>query len=126
MVAFSEPENRVNKSLGIQLENSITTGGTLGPVYIPRNSNSDNPSVGVSGFINFNSSKAPPTVPILGSIRTVSFCSVGNCMSDLIVNLSLATLRSYWRWSVREHQNQRYAYGHGALILLILLASPYR
>ena len=27
---------------------------------------------------------------------------------------------------VREHQNQKYAYGHGALILLILLASSYR
>lgn len=47
MVAFSEPENGVNESLGIQLENSTTTGGTLGPVYIPSNSSSDNPSVGL-------------------------------------------------------------------------------
>ena len=29
-------------------------------------------------------------------------------------------------WIVRKHQNQKYAYGHGALILLILLASSYR
>ena len=27
---------------------------------------------------------------------------------------------------VREHRNQKYAYGHGALIPLILLASSYR
>ena len=27
---------------------------------------------------------------------------------------------------LREAENQKYAYGHGALILLILLASPYR
>jgi hypothetical protein len=33
---------------------------------------------------------------------------------------------SYESWTVREHQNQKYAYGHGALILLILLAGSYR
>jgi len=33
---------------------------------------------------------------------------------------------SYERRTVREHQNQKYAYDHGALILLILLASFYR
>ena len=30
------------------------------------------------------------------------------------------------RRTVREHQNQKYAYGHGASILLILLAGSYR
>ena len=29
-------------------------------------------------------------------------------------------------WSVHEHQNQKYAYHHGALVLLILLAGSYR
>ena len=33
---------------------------------------------------------------------------------------------SYESWTVREHQNQKYAYGHGALILLILLVNSYR
>jgi len=37
--------------------------------------------------------------------------------------LSLPLVASYERWTVREHQNQKYAYNHGALILLILLAS---
>ena len=32
----------------------------------------------------------------------------------------------YERWTVRKHQNQKYAYDHGDLILLILLASSYQ
>lgn len=70
VVAFFKPENGVNGSLVIRLENSTTTGETLDPVYISNNSSSSNPRVGISGFINFNSS-AVLTVPILGSIRTI-------------------------------------------------------
>ena len=32
----------------------------------------------------------------------------------------------YERWTVREHQSRKYAYDHGALILLIPSASSYR
>ena len=42
------------------------------------------------------------------------------------VKVSLATVKSYESWTVRERQNQKYAYGHEALIPLILLASSYR
>lgn len=31
--------------------------------------------------------------------------------------LSLPLVASYERWTVHEHQNQKYAYNHGALIL---------
>ncbi|KAF2816962.1 glycogen debranching enzyme [Mytilinidion resinicola] len=71
VVAFFAPENGKNGTLGIQLQNSIVTGQTLNPVYLPsKNPSSDNPQVGISGIINFNSS-AILTVPILGSIRTI-------------------------------------------------------
>ena len=40
--------------------------------------------------------------------------------------LSLNPPASIWQMVRAEHQNQKYAYGHGALILLILLANPYR
>ena len=32
----------------------------------------------------------------------------------------------YESWTVREHQNQKYAFDHGALVLSIPLASSYR
>jgi len=69
VVAFFEPENGVNGSLTIKLENS-TTAQPLQSVYVSTTSTSDNPVVGVSGHIAFNSS-AVLTVPILGSIRTI-------------------------------------------------------
>ena len=40
--------------------------------------------------------------------------------------LSLPLVASNERRIVREYQNQKYAYGHGASIPLILLASSYR
>ncbi|KAF2503209.1 glycogen debranching enzyme [Lophium mytilinum] len=71
VVAFFEPEDGKNGTLGIQLQNSTATGQTLDPVYLPtKNASSENPQVGVSGIINFNTS-AILTVPILGSIRTI-------------------------------------------------------
>ncbi|KAF2183181.1 glycogen debranching enzyme [Zopfia rhizophila CBS 207.26] len=70
VVSFFKPENGENGTLGVQLENSTTTGEKLDPIYLPNNSDSGNPRVGVSGYINFNSS-AVLTVPILGSIRTI-------------------------------------------------------
>jgi hypothetical protein len=47
-------------------------------------------------------------------------------LEALLEALSLPLVVSYERRTVREHQNQKYAYGQGALILLILLASSYR
>ncbi|KAK4985240.1 hypothetical protein LTR50_006088 [Elasticomyces elasticus] len=68
VVAFFQPQNGVNGSLGIQVQNSSS--GALQPVYVPANSSSGNPFVGVSGMISFNTS-ATLTVAILGSIRTI-------------------------------------------------------
>ena len=44
----------------------------------------------------------------------------GPCSNTIPI---VATVTSYENWTVHEHQNQKYVYGHGALILLILLAS---
>ncbi|KAF2199515.1 glycogen debranching enzyme [Delitschia confertaspora ATCC 74209] len=75
IVSFFNAENGQNGTLSIKLENSTSTGETLDPIYIPRRSHYTgskdwDPIVGVSGYINFNSS-AVLTVPILGSIRTI-------------------------------------------------------
>lgn len=71
LVAFWAPENGVNGSLTIALENSTASasGGALEPYY---NSTSDNEyaQVGISGTININST-AVLSVAVLGSIRTV-------------------------------------------------------
>jgi len=72
VVAFFAPQNGVNGTLGIELVNTTSSDQPLSPVYDtdPSNSTSDNPRVGISTRINFNSS-AILTVPILGSIRTI-------------------------------------------------------
>jgi hypothetical protein len=68
IVAFLQPRNGVNGSLGIMLENSTTTGNALDPIN--EYSISANPAVGVSGNLKINSS-ATLAVAILGSIRTI-------------------------------------------------------
>ena len=72
LVVFWSPENGVNGSLTIGLENgtsSSTSSGALSPIY---NNISDNgsPQVGISGSIHINST-AVLSIAILGSIRTV-------------------------------------------------------
>jgi hypothetical protein len=71
VVAFFASQNGVNGTLGIVLLNG-TSDQPLSSVYEPidSTSGSDNPRVGISALINFNSS-AILTVPILGSIRTI-------------------------------------------------------
>ncbi|KAJ9637127.1 hypothetical protein H2199_007413 [Coniosporium tulheliwenetii] len=70
VVAFFEPQNGVNGSLTISLENSTTTGQPLAPVYSAPSSAAGNPLVGVQGYIRLNS-PAVLDVAILGSIRTI-------------------------------------------------------
>jgi hypothetical protein len=65
VVVFFAPQNGVNGSLAINVENSTNT---LLPIY--KNTDGDIPRVGVSGTIRFNSS-AVLSVAILGSIRTI-------------------------------------------------------
>ena len=67
-VGFFAPQNGINGTLGIKLENS-TEGNPLNGIY-EKVEGSDNPVVGVSTLITFNSS-ATMTVAILGSIRTM-------------------------------------------------------
>lgn len=71
VVTFFAPQNRVNGSLGIELVNG-TSDQPLSPFYDAENgsSTSDDPRVGITGRVRFNSS-ATLTVPILGSIRTI-------------------------------------------------------
>ena len=64
---FFQPQNGVNGSLGLELVNS-TVGTPLSAVY--KSSGSENPVVGVTGVLSFNSS-AELTIPILGSIRNI-------------------------------------------------------
>ncbi|KAM0326978.1 hypothetical protein ACHAQA_006099 [Verticillium albo-atrum] len=69
VVSFFEPQNGVNGSLAIGLVNSSTTQNSLAPIYQANNPD-DNPIVGVTGHIEFNSS-ASLVIAILGSIRTI-------------------------------------------------------
>lgn len=86
IVTFFAPENGVDGSLAIRLENSVTTGEALEPIYVAGESHSSNPRVGVSGLLNLNSS-AILTVPILGSIRTIrSFTEAGNHLEPSVQN----------------------------------------
>ena len=71
VVAFFAPQNGVNGTLGIGLVNG-TSDQPLSPIYEASNSTSgsDNPRVGISTLISFNSS-AVLTIPIMGSVRTI-------------------------------------------------------
>ncbi|RYO83285.1 hypothetical protein DL762_006194 [Monosporascus cannonballus] len=68
IVDFFQPQNGVNGSLSISLQNSTTTANALDPIY--EASSSGSPIVGVSGYLKLNSS-ATLTIPIIGSIRTI-------------------------------------------------------
>lgn len=67
IAAYFAPANGVNGTLGITLINS-TVGSPLGPIY--QCDNGSNATVGISTWIEFNSSAAL-SVAILGSIRTI-------------------------------------------------------
>ncbi len=69
VASFFAPENGVNGTLAIQLDNQTSTGNALEPVYLPPPNGSEYPSVGVSGVLRFNDT-AVLTVPILGSMST--------------------------------------------------------
>ncbi|KAM0719777.1 hypothetical protein Q7P37_003910 [Cladosporium fusiforme] len=71
VVTFFAPQNGVNGSLGIELVNG-TSDQPLSSYYEVDNPSltSDDPRVGVTGRVRFNSS-ATLTVAILGSIRTI-------------------------------------------------------
>lgn len=71
VVAFFEPQNGVNGSLGIEVVNGDSD-DPLSPIYEPPSADSltGNPVVGISTKIRFNST-AILTVPILGSVRTI-------------------------------------------------------
>jgi hypothetical protein len=64
-LAYFAPQNGVNGTLGISLNNATQA---LQPVY--EANGTGNPIVGVSGVVNFNSS-AVLSLAILGSIRTI-------------------------------------------------------
>ena len=66
MVAFFAPENGINGTLALALENA--TNDAITPVY--QTNGTGNATVGVSGVISFNST-AVMNVFILGSIRTI-------------------------------------------------------
>lgn len=63
---FFEPENGLNGSLAIKLNNS-TIGSPLAPTYIAKDGY---PSVGVKGVLHFNST-AVLSLSILGSVRAI-------------------------------------------------------
>ena len=70
LVVFWAPENGINGSLTIGIENTSTTdSGALSPIYNASESG-NTPQFGISGAIRLNSS-AVLSVAILGSIRTV-------------------------------------------------------
>ncbi|KAF2172082.1 carbohydrate-binding module family 52 protein [Zasmidium cellare ATCC 36951] len=71
VVGFFSPQNGVNGSLAIRLENGTSTFPLHGAyVEAAADSLSGYPFVGISTLVNFNSS-AVLTVPIMGSIRNI-------------------------------------------------------
>lgn len=71
VVGFFKPQNGVNGSLAIRLENGTSTFPLQGAYVEPEeDSLSGHPFVGISTLVNFNSS-AVLTVPIMGSIRNI-------------------------------------------------------
>ncbi|KAG4431302.1 hypothetical protein IFR05_013213 [Cadophora sp. M221] len=66
IVAYFEPQNGIDGTLGIQVVNS-TIGSPLSPVYDDRDG--ENATLGISAQVEFNST-AVLSVAILGSIRT--------------------------------------------------------
>lgn len=85
IASFFDPENGERGTLSIQLEDLTKTGETLEPIYMPNSAGtSDNPTVGISGVIDFNSS-AVLTLSILGSIRAIrDFNEGGNILHPSI------------------------------------------
>ncbi|KAI9794558.1 MAG: hypothetical protein M1816_004445 [Peltula sp. TS41687] len=69
VVAFFSPENGINGTLSIELEN-MTSGDALGPVFLPPPPGSQYAKVGVFGRMKLNDS-AVLALPILGSVRTI-------------------------------------------------------
>ena len=67
-MAYFEPLDGANGTLGLALKNSSATGAYLDPIY--DNFDSQSPVYGISGLLHLNSS-AILSVPILGSIRTI-------------------------------------------------------
>ncbi|KIW01176.1 uncharacterized protein PV09_07460 [Verruconis gallopava] len=69
IAAFWKPENGVNGTLKIELDNQTSSTGALSPIY-NSTGKSSYPTVGISGFLKFNST-AVLSVAILGGIRTI-------------------------------------------------------
>ncbi len=65
-VVFFTPQNGVNGTLSIAIDNQTSSNGALQPVVLPAPAGSEYPSVGVSGVFTLNDS-AVLTLPILGS-----------------------------------------------------------
>ncbi|PVI04049.1 hypothetical protein DM02DRAFT_726131 [Periconia macrospinosa] len=76
IAAYFEPENGVKGSLGLHLENSSISGNALEPVNLGSTGPNNNPRVGVTGLIHFDS-PAILTLPIMGSTRTIRDYSEG-------------------------------------------------
>lgn len=69
LVSFFEPQNGESGSLAIELVES-SSGHALDPVYEPPQSDSEYPTVGVTGQLSLNSS-ATLVLSILGSVRSL-------------------------------------------------------
>ena len=64
--AFFAPDNGINGTLAVAVDNQTSEGAALYPVHLPPPAGSDYPSVGVSGTLVFNDT-AVLTLAILGS-----------------------------------------------------------
>lgn len=85
VVGFFRPQNGVNGSLAISLENGTSTFPLHGAYMEPEgDSFSGYPFVGISTLINFNSS-AVLTVPIMGSIRNIRDFTEGPSLVSSII-----------------------------------------
>lgn len=98
VVAFFRPQNGVNGSLAIALENGTSTFPVHGAYSASMSDPSANPYVGVSALVNFNSS-AVLSVPIIGSIRNIRGMIVSKAASP---GKSIATFSQMRRFHGRS------------------------
>jgi hypothetical protein len=90
IVTYFEPQNGINGSLGIKLQDATNSNQTIQPIYI--DSGSGNPIVGISSLINFNSSSVF-SLAILGSIRTIrDFTEGPSLLQPVIQNATNFTM----------------------------------
>lgn len=85
IMTLFEPANGQKGSLEVSLQKSPVTGNTVDGIFETDHPENPNPRVGVTGWIDFNSS-AVLTIPIIGSIRAIRDYTEGGRLNPTFQN----------------------------------------